>query len=971
MINQHKNVTKYLKATIAAAVNKGVDFKNSDFKKITYEQLDIGKVDKSVFQYLIRKSKTKETPKSVNVIIVAKTIKTNYDSQVKNSTDIEDLTGAFYIPAQLNNLGVLKYSPNKLPWIPRNLLMPITEETLAIGSKSTLDMFLSDNMYRIYDMKSWSAFFEYSQELFECVTKKTFTTLEVNGIGFENHAYIIKDDTINATGPIAELYEDLLRTEIDVSLYLNFVCTNKQKKIPLIINSIQAMNRHVGQMNGKFGLSVSQRECVNHFSTMENGEILAVNGPPGTGKTTLLQSIVANGYVKNAIAGKVPPLVVASSTNNQAVTNIIESFGNIETQGLGNLEERWLENVESLACYFPSETKRNDAIKNKFQHTSNNGRDFITLMESKDNIKNSKGKMIESCSEFFDKKLVSINECKKEIHSTLVSVNETRIEVLNVIAEIEQLNFVEDSLDSYINNLNDIKNKIMMDIDFKKTRVLEWQTHFKKLPLWMKLFKFITKVKHRIDIRNGLFMSIQESDFLETAMALGDIECRYNELIQNLNQEYKNIEATVQNAVLLLTRLNYCVDSINGLIRSIDFDVKKEQKSVEVANSKIDTTLRYIEFWLSVHYYECRWLECDGEESEKQKGKTFKSVLENRYKRLSMLTPCLVMTFYQLPKQFKYYTDPTSSGFLYNFIDLLIVDEAGQVSPEIAACSFALAKKAVIVGDIHQIEPVWSINRSLDISLAIESKIIEREVDFEKLDELGLNTSSSSVMSVASSRCNYKKYESGGLFLSEHRRCFNEIINYCNELVYNGHLEPMRGLGIQDIEYKLINTPFMGHFQVNTHSSSKRGSSRYNPNEAMAIATWIETNFDFIKSKHEGCDENQLIGVITPFKAQTYEIKKALKNIPNNISSRISVGTVHTFQGAERVIAIFSTVYGANDGCYFIDNNKSILNVAVSRSKDNFLVFGDLGCLGTTSSSASGLLSQFICNNKVANDIST
>lgn len=47
---------------------------------------------------------------------------------------------------------------------------------------------------------------------------------------------------------------------------------------------------------------------------------------------------------------------------------------------------------------------------------------------------------------------------------------------------------------------------------------------------------------------------------------------------------------------------------------------------------------------------------------------------------------------------------------LYNGIDLLIVDESGQVSPELAVPSFSLAKQAILVGDIQQIEPVWSIS---------------------------------------------------------------------------------------------------------------------------------------------------------------------------------------------------------------------------------------------------------------------
>lgn len=60
----------------------------------------------------------------------------------------------------------------------------------------------------------------------------------------------------------------------------------------------------------------------------------------------------------------------------------------------------------------------------------------------------------------------------------------------------------------------------------------------------------------------------------------------------------------------------------------------------------------------------------------------------------------------------------------YNYIDLLIVDEAGQTSPEIAAASFSLAKKAIVVGDEEQIPPVWGIARGLDIAMALSNGVI-------------------------------------------------------------------------------------------------------------------------------------------------------------------------------------------------------------------------------------------------------
>jgi len=47
-------------------------------------------------------------------------------------------------------------------------------------------------------------------------------------------------------------------------------------------------------------------------------------------------------------------------------------------------------------------------------------------------------------------------------------------------------------------------------------------------------------------------------------------------------------------------------------------------------------------------------------------------------------------------------------------------------------------------------------------------------------------------------------------------------------------------------------------------------------------------------------------------------------------------------QGAERPIILFSSVYGKNNigGGYFFDRGVNMLNVAVSRAKENFIVFG-------------------------------
>lgn len=307
--------------------------------------------------------------------------------------------------------------------------------------------------------------------------------------------------------------------------------------------------------------------------------------------------------------------------------------------------------------------------------------------------------------------------------------------------------------------------------------------------------------------------------------------------------------------------------------------------------------------------------------------------------------------------------------FLYNYIDLLIVDEAGQVSPEIAAGAFSLAKKSVVVGDVYQLEPVWSVNRALDRAFAVSNGAIKSLDEFDLLEQTGLNCSCSSVMKVAAKCCKYEKFGVKGLFLSEHRRCYNEIIDYCNRLVYKGNLKPMRGMGKENEKLAIKNWLQMGFRQIDTEYSNRKGSSRENRFEAEQIAEWLKCNYIHIAKAYPEEEKENLIGIITSFKAQVECIKSELKKQMPIYYSKISVGTVNTFQGAERKIVIVSTVYGKQDGCFFIDANKSLMNVAVSRAKDNFFVFGDINCLKDTPNSASGLLKKCVLKYRIEDNV--
>ena len=112
MTEENKRVTNYLKKAILAQVDKGLDFKNEEFYRISQEDLITGNIEESITTELFKKDKKerkkiveeeneKHIDENLYVILVAKVIKTQVEGTQKKE-NLEDLTGIFFIPAMLN-----------------------------------------------------------------------------------------------------------------------------------------------------------------------------------------------------------------------------------------------------------------------------------------------------------------------------------------------------------------------------------------------------------------------------------------------------------------------------------------------------------------------------------------------------------------------------------------------------------------------------------------------------------------------------------------------------------------------------------------------------------------------------------------------------------------------------------------------------------------------------------------------------
>lgn len=974
------NITQYFRNAVLAASQCQIKYKENQFAKLSLSEIEIGQINTANINFLWKDlsenednndiEKIKKDPK--HIIIALKTISSEFLNNDKINSDLEEMTSIFFLPAVVTYEGTLYPQDNKFPWIPREFLQPMIEEELSIGTINDYDTFLEVSTDKRNQIDSWGKYLNYAKEMYEFVTKTNFseTFLPSKQIKTDGNFYIFKDPIINASYHLLELYNHLIDNP-KVPLYTKITNGFVEPSRTLCDKlDHHKMINHVGQMGGEYPLSPSQREAISCFQEIETGEILAVNGPPGTGKTTLLQSIVANMYVQSALNKKQAPIIVATSTNNQAVTNIIDSFGQINPIGIKNLERRWITGVNSFSLYFPSTAKVNEAITKNYQYTDFRGNIFTENIETNENRKLSKELFEREFLNFFNKEAILPQQY---IHDELKAINEQRISCIQKLQKLKDTIGNENYFTYHTKLLEEIKNnnqninKLIEEItqlktygDMLKNRRIQWRQSYETLPWYIKTLQFLPYFKKKLKAWSYDNINYDELDFLQRGMTIIDknkLDAFKNILSKKLSY-IDNLLTQIKTILLQFSKYNLHI-SENNFIETFE---------IEKINNWLDN-VRYLEFWLSVHYYEALWLNEDNPLTDKQKSTNFEETLNKKYHRLAMLTPCMVMTCFMLPKQFLAYDNNEKKSYhLYNFIDLLIVDEAGQISPEIGAPVFALAKKAVVVGDEQQIPPVWGSQRALDITMAITNKVIPNKENFSELEENGLNCSQSSIMKIASLSCPFEKYGKG-LFLSEHRRCYNEIVEYCNNLVYSGKLEPLRGCAKDDKNNILANfLPPMGHKQITVSHSQKSGSSRVNSKEANTIVEWLGKNYSIIITKYktfamergEEFNEKNIIGIITPFKKQSNLIKQLITQYLPEIKDNISVGTVHTFQGAERKVILFSTVYGNQDNCYFINNNKSLMNVAVSRAKDSFLVFGDNGCLSKNNTSASGMLKQSI-----------
>lgn len=246
--------------------------------------------------------------------------------------------------------------------------------------------------------------------------------------------------------------------------------------------------------------------------------------------------------------------------------------------------------------------------------------------------------------------------------------------------------------------------------------------------------------------------------------------------------------------------------------------------------------------------------------------------------------------------------------------DLLTIDEAGQCEIPTSLIPISKCKNMVLIGDTNQLKPIIVFDKEKNEKLMHQFQI-EKEYDYY----------SNSILS------SYKKIDtiSREILLSYHYRCGKKIIDYSNKRFYE-----------QRLNLTAVGTAGTVNLLSVTNANQKNKNAQIE--EAIAIVEYIKDN------------KLSDVFILTPFRNQEEVINHYLNEAKriNAIDSAVSCGTIHKVQGQENKTIIISTALSTKTSkkTYdWIKNNSELLNVGVTRAKENLIVVADLQAIKTLS----------------------
>jgi len=282
------------------------------------------------------------------------------------------------------------------------------------------------------------------------------------------------------------------------------------------------------------------------------------------------------------------------------------------------------------------------------------------------------------------------------------------------------------------------------------------------------------------------------------------------------------------------------------------------------------------------------------------------------------------------------------AGIDHLTFDIAIVDEAGRATPPELLIPLLRSKKAILIGDHHQLPP--------SIAPVLLEDSAKEEMSF--LEETFLKSSFFEVLfEQLPKECTAT--------LKEQFRMSAPIGNLVANLFYtqNGQRKLFNGLGEVTDTKDFVSPDCLAWCDVRgKQQKPNQSTSIQNKDEAQAIYSYL---IQLSKTMTKSID----VAVITPYGAQKRLIRNFLESFKSGQSFvvgslSIKVDTVDSFQGSEAELVCYSTVRTSGSLQFLLDKKR--LNVACSRAKENLIFFGHKKYLSSQKSKQINLFSEII-----------
>ncbi|MBT3108468.1 ATP-binding protein, partial [Streptomyces sp. CYG20] len=298
--------------------------------------------------------------------------------------------------------------------------------------------------------------------------------------------------------------------------------------------------------------------------------------------------------------------------------------------------------------------------------------------------------------------------------------------------------------------------------------------------------------------------------------------------------------------------------------------------------------------------------------------------VEHAWRTLFLIVPVVSTTFSSLGNMF--------ARLGRESIGWLLVDEAGQATPQAAVGALWRARHAVLVGDPLQLEPVVTMPSALQRRLLHAYGVDERWLP-----------SATSAQAVADRTNRYGTYLPApdsadghvwvGAPLRVHRRCEDPMFTVSNEVAYGGLM--VYGTTPKAFPDRERDGLLPSRW-LNTDDARRPADASWGERDRRAFVFVL----DHLARNGVGVDR---IRVIAPFRALVAECKKVCRDragwTVEHLDERCA--TVHRAQGKEADVVILVLGGGRPGAREWAARTPHLLNVAASRAKRRLYVVGE------------------------------